>query len=180
MNEVTVHEYPITQSDVIELTDLDIDNRVKGFCDETMTLLFKCHPLFNPTLLPNGVLPINAGTDVILTSSLAFTDHPQVVSYIKVDVLSRLYHVIDNPVVSYDPITKSYQERYMYYIDKDSMTGVVIGNSKGVTGYHSVYGIFAPRGYDKIKCYNNFNELYLTERLVVEQELTEYLGVGDE
>lgn len=180
MNEVNVRNYPIPSVEVLDVEELGIDCRVEGFCDETMTLLFKYHPLFNPDLLPEGVLPINATTDVIITHSLAFTKHSPAVSYIKTDALSKLYHVIDNPVVTYNLITKSYQEAYMYYVDKETMTGVVVSNTVNNTGYHMVYGIFAPRGYDKIKSYNDFNEMYLTDRTEVEAELLESLGVGDE
>lgn len=180
MSEVIVRQYPSTHCELIDMVDLDIDCREEGFCDKTMTLLFKSHPLFNPDLLPEGVLPINASTDVIITHSLAFTKHSPAVSYIKTNTLSKLYHVIDNPVVTYNHITKSYQEAYMYYIDKETMTGVVVSNTVSNTGYHTVYGIFAPRGYDKIKCYNDFNEMYLTDRAEVEEEILESLGVGDE
>ena len=62
----------------------------------------------------------------------------------------------------------------------ETMTGVIIGHAVANSHHHPVHGIFAPRGYDKIKCYNNFNEMYLTDRTEVEAELLESLGVGDE
>ena len=200
MNEVNVRNYPISSVEVLDVEELGIDSRVEGFCDETMTLLFKDNPYFNPDLLPTNTIAENATTETAVCSSLACKMHGNTVSYItteslcklyhiidnpavsyiKTDALSKLYHVIDNPVVTYNLITKSYQEAYMYYVDKETMTGVVVSNTVNNTGYHMVYGIFAPRGYDKIKSYNDFNEMYLTDRTEVEAELLESLGVGDE
>lgn len=180
MNEVNVRNYPISSVEVLDVEELGIDSRVEGFCDETMTLLFKDNPYFNPDLLPTNTIAENATTETAVCSSLACKMHGNPVSYITTESLCKLYHIIDNPAVSYDPITKVYGEPRMFYIDKETMTGVIIGHAVANSHHHPVHGIFAPRGYDKIKCYNNFNELYLTERSAVEQELTEYLGVGDE
>lgn len=180
MSEVTVRNYPISSTEILEACDLNIDCRVKGFCDKTMTLLFKENPCFNPELLPTNTIAENATTETAVCSSLACKMHDNPVSYITTESLHKLYHIIDNPTVSYDPITKVYDEPRMFYIDRETMTGIIVGHTVANSHYHPVHGIFAPRGYGKIECYNNFNELYLTERLVVEQEFTEYLGVGNE
>lgn len=180
MSEVTVRNYPTSSIEILEACDLNLDFRVKGFCDQTMTLLFKENPYFNPNLLPTNTTAENATTETAVCSSLACKMHDNPVSCITTGSLYKLYHIIDNPTVSYDPITKVYDESRMFYIDKETMTGVVVSNTISDTGYHMVYGIFAPSGYDKIKCYNDFNEMYLTDRTEVEAEFLESLGVGDE
>lgn len=172
MSEVTVRNYPIPSIEMLEACDLNLDCRVEGFCDETMTLLFKENPYFNPDLLPTNTTAENATTETAVCSSLACKMHDNPVSYITSETLSKLYHIIDNPAVNYDPITKVYDEPRMFYIDKETMTGVIVGHVIANSQYHSVYGIYAPRGYSKIECYNAFNDLYLCDKSDAEIDIT--------
>lgn len=171
MSEVTVRNYPISSTEILEACDLNIDCRVKGFCDKTMTLLFKENPCFNPDLLPTNTIAENATTETAVCSSLACKMHDNPVSYITTESLSKLYHIIDNPTVSYDPITKVYDEPRMFYIDRETMTGVIVGHAVANSHYHPVHGIFAPRGYGKIECYNTFNNLYLCDKADAEMDI---------
>lgn len=163
MCEITVHKFTNHSPEVIDIEDFNIDCRVKGFCEPTMTLLFKSHPLFNPTLLPPGEHPESASTEMALTYSLAFKRHVPPVSYVTSEMLSRLYHVVDNPTVEYNELTKQYYEAQMYYIDRETMTGIIVGNVNDTSDRHPVHGIFAPRGYEKIECYNQFHQMYLVD-----------------
>lgn len=172
MSEVKVRQVPIHCQEILDIGDFNMDCRVQGFCESTMTLLFKSHPLFNASLLPPGVHPESASTNMALTHSLAFKSHSPFVTYVTSETLSKLYHVIDNPVVEYDDVTQTYYESRMYYIDRETMTGIVIGSTRS-TNYHPVYGIFAPRGYSKIDCYNEFSQRYLISAKDIEEDTSD-------
>ena len=141
--------------------DFVIENCNDGFCDRDMTLTFGNNKLYNSTLLPDDTTKESATTQAMLTTSLSFTEHKEVVYCISKSNINKLYHVVDNPEVMFDNKTKQYIATRHHYIDRASMTGIVIDGELENDNYN-VVGIFSPRGYGKINAYNSFAKEYLT------------------
>lgn len=138
-----------------------IENCNDGFCDKDMSLTFRDNRLYNSSLLPEDTSKESATTHAMITTSLSFTEHKEVVYHIKDEALAKLYHIVDNPEVVFDSISGQYVAARHHYIDRETMTGIVI-HDKLEYGYYGVIGIFAPRGYSKIDSYNAFAQKYLT------------------
>lgn len=150
------------------LPDFDIEHFEDGFCDKTMTLKFRANKHYSPHMLPDDTTPDSATTKAMLTTSLSFIEHHYNMFYIKDDELAKLHHVIDNPCVFFDTMSGEYRASQSYYIDRETMTGIVIRSASKRADYTAVAGIFAPRGYGKIVLYNQFTKKYLTEAAIVE------------
>lgn len=150
------------------LPDFDIQQFEDGFCDKTMTLKFRVNKHYKPHMLPSNTTPDSATTHVMLSTSLAFVEHSHTMFYIKDEELANLYHVIDNPAVHYDMVLGEYRATQQHYIDRETMTGIIIRSASKVENHFAVAGIFAPRGYGKIELYNQFTNKYLTAAESVE------------
>lgn len=148
-------------ADGIALHDIGFITDVDGFCNDTMTLRFRDNKHYMPHMLPDDTTPDSATTHALLTSSLSFVNHEHTIFQISDESLSKLYHVIDNPSVIYDKSLGIYRALRHHYIDRETMTGIIITSTSKSDGYSKVAGIFAPRGYGKIEHYNQFTNKYL-------------------
>lgn len=153
----------------IILPDFDINHFEDGFCDKTMTLKFRENKHYKPHMLPVDTTPDSATTKAMLTTSLSFIEHQHTMFYIKDEELAKLYHVIDNPCVFFDTNVGEYRASQSHYVDRETMTGIIIRSASKTENHFAVAGIFAPRGYGKIALYNQFTKKYLTEATLVER-----------
>ena len=150
------------------LPDFDIEHFEDGFCDKTMSLKFRANKHYKPHMLPADTTPDSATTHAMLSTSLSFVEHGHTMFYIKDEELAKLYHVIDNPAVFYDTTVGEYRASQMHYVDRETMTGIIIRSTSKIDNHSAVAGIFAPRGYGKIELYNQFTNKYLTAAIAVE------------